>query len=50
MECNDCRFYDVLAGICTKLNIYVHGYELACNDFEQWTKVRWNEDEEETDG
>lgn len=50
MECNDCRFYDVLGGICTKLNIYVLGHELACNDFEQRTKVRWNEDEEENNG
>lgn len=50
MECNDCRFYDVLDGICTKLDIYVHGYELACNDFEQQTDVRWNEDEEENNG
>lgn len=37
--CDDCGFYDVTEGICTKLDIYVHGHEYACNELKQQTDV-----------
>lgn len=40
MECNDCKFYDVMGGICTKLDIFVNGDEFACFLFVQKTDVK----------
>ena len=38
--CNDCLYYDVIDGFCTKLSEHLYGYEVACDDFEQETDTR----------
>lgn len=35
--CNDCLYYDVLDGFCTKGYKHCYGYEDACDDFKQET-------------
>ena len=42
--CNDCGHYDVLEGYCWKHCFDVHGYNTACDDFEQKTDTMKGED------